>query len=168
MSTVGRRALLLVHLSSLDNYAEFSKDTTGVYDQAWRLAERIAKAVREFRGPVFIVDQGWEFLGEKNDEPRRWLWEELEERPDAQWMQFDEDLHDWDKFLPKLLKKLRRAKVTEVVMGGVWYDPTEGSGCVTATYIYLRQYMKAKVDARLVGCETDYGERGDPKFKYRR
>lgn len=162
------KALLLVHLSSLDNYAEFSKDETGVYDQAWRLAERIAKAAREFRGPLFIVDQNWEFLGEKNDEPRRWLWQELEGRPDAKWMEFDEDLQDWDKFLPKLLKKLQRAGVTEVVMGGVWHDPTEESGCVTTTWVYLRQFMKAKVDPNLVGCETDYGPAGDPNFIYRR
>lgn len=162
------KALVLVHLSSLDNYTDFSKDATGVYDGAWRLAERIGKAAREFRGPVFIVDQNWEFLGEKIDEPRRWLWGELEDIPDVTWMEFDEQFDYWEAFLPKLLIKLQRAGVTEVVMGGVWHDPTLESGCVTRTYLFLKKYMKAKVDKKLVGCEVDYGPRGDPNFMYRK
>lgn len=163
------KALLLVHLSSLDNYAEFSKDATGVYDQAWQLAERIAKAIREFRGPVYIVDQNWSLLREKSSEPRKWLLEEIARtQPDALWIEFDEQLDDWDDFLPELAHKLVKDGVTEVVMGGVWHDPTLESGCVTATFLYLKQFIKAKVDRKLVGCETDYGTRGDPKFVYRR
>lgn len=163
------KALILVHLSSLDNYAEFSFDVTGVYDQAWRLAERIAKAARAFKGPIYIVDQDWIFLGEKNDEPRRWLWEELKRRPDAVWFEFDEDHHDWDVFLPKFLKRLKKDKITQAVMGGVWHDPSLKIGCVTKTYLYLNAYgIKAKVDKSLVGCETDYGPEGDPNFLYRK
>jgi len=165
----GMKALILVHLSSLDNYAEFSFDATGVYDQAWRLAERIAKAAHEFAGPLYIVDQNWKFLGEKNDEPRQWLWNELEVRPDAVWIHFDEDYQDWKVFLPKFLKRLKKDKITQAVMGGVWHDPSLKVGCVTTTYLYLKMNgIKARVDRALVGCETDYGPEGDPNFLFRK
>ena len=166
------KALLLVHLSSLDNYAEFSYDATGSYKQAFELAQRIASAVRRFRGPVYIVDQNWSLLREPSSAPRRWLLEELQRdnriKDNQTWIQFDEQDSDWDEFLPQLAHKLAKDGVTEVAMGGVWHDPTLESGCVTTTYLYLKDFMKAKVDPRLVGCETDYGKRGDPNFIYRK
>lgn len=163
------KALILVHLSSLDNYAEFSFDVTGVYDQAWRLAERIARAVDAFDGPIYIVDQNWIFLGEKNDEPRQWLWSELADPPRATWIHFDEDYQDWDVFLPQFLRRLKKDKITEAVMGGVWHDASLKTGCVTHAYLYLKAHgIKAKVDKSLVGCETDYGPTGDPTFLFRK
>lgn len=166
------KALLLVHLSSLDNYAEFSHDATRRYDKAWRLAERLAKAIRTFQGPVYIVDQMWSLLDEPSSEPRRWLLAEIQEAEargqKVSWIEFDEQLEDWEVFLPNLLERLDRDGITSVRMGGVWHDPTLESGCVSYTYQYLIDHLNATVDKKLVGCETDYGKRGSAGSMFRK
>jgi hypothetical protein len=162
------KALLIVHLSSLDNYAEFSHDELGSYDPAWRLARRLAKAIISFEGPVYIVDQMWSLLPEPSSEPRAWLLQAIGDRKDIVWIEFDEQLADWDAFLPELLERLRRDGISQVRMGGVWHDPTLESGCVSYTWLYLRKHLKATIDKKLVGCETDYGKRGPTDFMYRK
>jgi hypothetical protein len=166
------KALLLVHLSSLDNYAEFSHDVTQRYDKAWHLAERLAKAIRTFQGPVYIVDQTWSLLANPSSEPRRWLLAEIQEAEargqKVSWIEFDEQLEDWEVFLPNLLERLKRDGISEVRMGGVWHDPTLEYGCVTYTWLYLKHHLKATVDRKLVGCETDYGKRGPAGSMYRK
>lgn len=71
------------------------------------------------------------------------------------WIEFDEDVSDWKRFLPSLKRRLSRDHVTNVVVGGVWYDPKLTTGCATEVYLYLAARMPTKVDKRIIGCETD-------------
>jgi hypothetical protein len=138
-----RTALVIVHLSSIDSYAW----TIGG-DKAKQLADRIVRAVRKHEGPVYIIDQFWD--GELRDQ----IAAEVSDVP-VKWIRFDEDVSDWNRFLPSLKRRLARDKVTDAILGGVWYDPNLKEGCATRVYLYLLGTMPAKVDKSLVGCETD-------------
>lgn len=138
-----RTALVIVHLSTIDSYAW----TIGE-EKAWQLADRIIRAVRRHKGPVYIVDQFWD--GPLRDH----IVAEVRDVP-VTWIKFDEDVSDWDRFLSSLKRRLVRDKVTNVVLGGVWYDPKLESGCATRVYLYLLPSIPTKVDKDLVGCETD-------------
>ena len=141
-----RRALVIVHLSTIDSYAW----TVGE-EKAEQLAERIIRAIRKHRGPVYIIDQFWE--GPLRDR----ISAEISDIP-AQWIEFDEDVGDWKRFLPSLKRRLTRDRVTSVVIGGVWFDPKLKEGCATEVYLYLLSSIPSiptKVDKTIVGCETD-------------
>lgn len=138
-----RIALIIVHLSSLDSYAEFVGERA-----AGALAARITTAVRTHSGPIYIIDQGW-------DGPLRNAVVKRMRGVKGRWIHFDEDHDDWNRFLPTLKRQLARDRVDQAVIGGVWYDPEHKSGCATEVYLYLRRVMPTKVDERLVGCETD-------------
>ena len=138
-----QKALVIVHLSSIDSYAW----TVGE-EKAKQLAERIIRAIRKHRGPVFIVDQCW-------DGPlREQIATAISDVP-AKWIEFDEDVGDWKRFLPALKRRLTRDRVTDVVIGGVWFDPKLKEGCATKVYLYLASTIPTKVDKTLVGCATD-------------
>jgi hypothetical protein len=138
-----RRALVIVHLSTIDSYAW----TIGE-EKAAQLADRIIRAVRKHRGPIYIIDQFWE--GPLRDR----IAAEISDIP-AQWIEFDEDVGDWKQFLPSLKRRLTRDRVTNVVIGGVWFDPKLKGGCATEVYLYLLSRLPTKVDKTIVGCETD-------------
>lgn len=138
-----RTALVIVHLSTIDSYAW----TIGE-DKARQLADRIVAAVRKHRGPVYVIDQFWD--GDLRD----YVAAAIAEVP-VKWIKFDEDVSDWNKFLPSLKRRLSRDGVTDVVLGGVWYDPELKEGCATTVYLYLAAAMPTKIDPKIVGCETD-------------
>ena len=138
-----RRALVIVHLSTIDSYAWNIGE-----EKAQQLAERIIRAVRKHRGPVYIIDQFW-------DGPlRSQIVAAISDVP-ATWIEFDEDVGDWKRFLPSLKRRLTRDHVTNVVIGGVWFDPKLKEGCATEVYLYLLSTIPTKVDKTIVGCETD-------------
>jgi hypothetical protein len=138
-----QKALVIVHLSTIDSYAWHVSEA-----KAKALAERIIQAIRKHRGPVYIVDQFWE--GPLRDR----IAAAVSDIP-AKWIEFDEDVGDWKRFLPSLKRRLTRDRVTDVVIGGVWFDPTLKEGCATQVYLYLLSTIPAKVDETLVGCSTD-------------
>jgi hypothetical protein len=138
-----RTALVIVHLSSIDSYAWTIGEA-----KARQLAERLVRAIRKHRGPVFVVDQFW-------DGPlRAQVVASISDVP-AKWIKFDEDEEDWDRFLPALKRRLKRDRVTDVVIGGVWFDPKLEEGCATRVYLYLTPTLPTRVNKDLVGCETD-------------
>ncbi len=137
-------ALVIVHLGSLDSYAEFVDD-----QQAQQLAQRMISAVRKHRGPVYIVDQFWA------DGPLRDQVKAAIAGIPAQWIKFDEDVQRWSAFLPALKRRLTRDHVQSVVIGGIWFDPNLKTGCATEVYLYLLRTLPVRVDKQIVGCETD-------------
>ena len=136
-------ALVIVHVSSVDSYADQIGHAAGE-----RLAKSIIDAVRKHRGPIYIVDQGW-------DGPLENMIKSGVATVPVTWMRFDEDIHDWDTFLPKLKRRLTRDRVGRVVIGGVWYDPTLETGCATTVYLYLLPSFPTEVDKSIVGCFDD-------------
>lgn len=104
--------------------------------------------MRKHKGPVYIVDQFW-------DGPlRQQIMTSIADIP-AKWIKFDEDVESWERFLPSLKRKLARDKVTNVVVGGVWFDPKLEEGCATEVYVYLASLMPTTVNKDIVGCMTD-------------
>lgn len=111
----------------------------------------------EHRGPVYIVDQGWE-LHPQWSRPRKKLLEAIRFRQDIIWIRFDEAEAPWEPFLRELGEMLRKDRVTDVVLGGIWFDPKSKDGCVTQVYNHLQSRFKTKVNRDIVGCETDFEE----------
>lgn len=138
-------ALVIVHLSSLDSFA-FHEGMA----KATRLARNIAAEILSHRGPVIIVDQGWTL--EDDSAPRARLLETIAARPDIHWIRFDEDVEDWAPFIVRLRRELHRRRVTEVIVGGIWYDPRLETGCATEVYLRLRRFFDVTVNPALVGC----------------
>ena len=135
--------LVIVHLSSVDSYAWQVGQEAGE-----RLARSLIEAVRKHKGPVYIIDQGW-------DGPLRdMIKKDVADIP-VTWMRFDEDVQEWATFLPRLKKRLQRDGVTRAVIGGVWYDPTLKEGCATTVYLYLLRSLPVEVDRSIVGCIGD-------------
>jgi hypothetical protein len=135
-------ALVIVHLSSVDSYAWQVGQEAGE-----RLARSIVEAVNKHRGPVYIVDQGWD--GPLQDAIKQAI------VVPVTWMRFDEDVQEWDTFLPRLRNRLKRDGVTRAVIGGVWYDPALKTGCATTVYLYLLRSLPTEVDKSIVGCMGD-------------
>ena len=136
-------ALVIVHVSSVDSYADQIGQEAGA-----RLARSIIEAVRKHRGPVYIVDQGW-------DGPLENMIKSAVVTVPVTWMRFDEDVQDWNTFLPRLKRRLLRDGVGRVVIGGVWYDPTLEWGCATTVYLYLLRSLPTTVNKSIVGCFND-------------
>lgn len=142
----GSVALVIVHLGSVDSYAWQVGQEAGE-----RLARALIEAVRKHRGPVYIVDQGW-------DGPLQTSIKQAIAAVPVTWMQFDEDVQAWDSFLPRLKRRLARDGITRVVIGGVWYDPDLQTGCATTVYLYLLRSLPTEVDKSIVGCIGDIGD----------
>lgn len=136
-------ALVIVHVSSVDSYADQIGQAAGE-----RLARSIIDAVRKHHGPVYIIDQGWGGPLENT------IKSAVADVP-VTWMRFDEDVDDWDTFLPKLKRRLSRQGVGRVVIGGVWYDPALETGCATTVYLYLLRSLPTEVNKSIVGCFDD-------------
>lgn len=151
-----KEALVIVHLSSLDAYTDMSYDAEGHGVHGEELAFEISRAIRTHRGPVYIIDQGWEIEDSRASRPRAELLEEIKSRKDIVWMHFDEADEEWGPFLRELRKRLRDDGVTRARVGGIWYHYDETEGCATEVAVHLRKLMPIKVDPSLVGCESDF------------
>lgn len=170
-------ALVIIHLSSLDSYSDIEKEASGDYTHSYQLASDMAEAVLKHDGPVFIVDQGWLFVGRESRARGSFIEEigvdydqvqKLAEEGDVfeiqtyeqheprriTWIRFDEEYEDWGSFLDFLQKKLKEAKVDKVVLGGLFFESDLSEGCVTFTYKELLKTIPTKVDQGLVGCTS--------------
>jgi hypothetical protein len=178
-------SLVIIHLSSLDSYADIEYEATEDRDGSYDLAFRMADAVVKHQGPVFIVDQGWYGLGRESRPRWRFLdevagreeggidyeqWQKADELEiyqqhgparDITWIKFDEQYSEWDEFLKLLQRLLKKAKTTKVVLGGLFFEHDLSEGCVTATYQFLKTIFPTKVDPGLVGCVNDFYEPGE-------
>lgn len=179
-------SLVIIHLSSLDSYADMEYEATGDREGSYDLAYRMADAVLKHKGPVFIVDQGWYGLGRESRPRWRFLdeigvgvWEKggieyeriqeikelesLHQRGpyrDITWIMFDEQNSEWDKFLKLLRRLLKGEKTEKVVLGGLFFESDLSEGCVTATYKFLKKLFPTRVALDLVGCVSDFYEPG--------
>lgn len=140
-----KQALVIVHLSSLDAFAE----RAGM-GEAEALADRIKRAVLEQNGPVYVIDQKWPFTNWS--EPRYKLVISVQLQREINWIHFEDDMQEWDIFLSHFRTRLKKDKVTSVVLGGVWYDPGGEAGCVSDAYLALKKDFRVSVDETLVGC----------------
>lgn len=147
-------ALIIVHLSSLDAYTSFMREESGHKAHGEELGQELTKAILNHPGPVYIIDQGWD-VGYRESAPREELLEKIKGRKDIRWLHFDEAESGWDDFLPYFKRRLDREGITSAVLGGIWYDPEEESGCVTEVLKNLREIMPVRVDPSIVGCESD-------------
>ena len=144
----GVEALVIVHLSSLDAYT-----ADRGFDEGEALALNISQAILEHDGPVIVVDQGWPFYG-RESRPRQLVLSEIEPRSDKiLWIGFDEAEEDWGPFLSRLKTMLDDFGVTDVVVGGLWFNPTLRSGCASTVYAYLKKRYRAKADPYILGYE---------------
>lgn len=139
------KALVIVHLSSLDAYAE----RAGL-GKAKQLADRLKDAILKWKGPVYVIDQRWPL--NKWSDPRWNLVQEVQLKRDIQWAHFDDSADDWGIFMRHFRTQLIREGVKEVTLGGVWYYPGGESGCVSEIQDVFRRHFKVKVDEDLVGC----------------
>lgn len=174
--------LVIIHLSSLDSYADLEYEATESRDNAYALAFRMAERVLKHQGPVIIVDQGWLFIGRESRPRSRFIDEvglpdedyqtfqsdvdELgvkEQRgPDRDilWLKFDEQYTPWEDFFKVLDQVLQDLDAKKVILGGLFYD--DEGGCVTATYNHLKAIgmpVEAALDA--VGGCGEYFEPGE-------
>lgn len=178
-------SLVIIHLSSLDSYADLEYEATEDREYSYDLAFRMAAAVLKHQGPVFIVDQGWYGLGRESRPRWRFLdeigvgreggmdyeqWQEVDElkthqqhgpERDITWVKFDEQYSEWDKFFRLLTRLLKKAKTAKVVLGGLFFEHDLSEGCVTATYQFLEKLYPTKVALDLVGCISDFYDPGE-------
>jgi hypothetical protein len=131
-------ALVLIHLDSL---ASFHSET----GEGKELASALEYEARTHRGPVIGVVQGWD------ERIARGVVRAIEARDDGLIVEFDEDVSDWDEFLPELLRDVRSMGADSVTVGGVWFDPSGRWGCVNTAADYLSRQMPVVVDGDLVG-----------------
>lgn len=141
------KALVIVHLSSLDAYAE----RTGL-EEAQALADRLKEAVLSWPGPVYVIDQRWP--RSEWSEPRWNLVLAVQLIRDIHWAHFDDTRDDWDLFMRHFRAQLIREGVKDVVLGGIWYHPGGEAGCVAEVSKVFRKHFKVTVDKDLVGCWT--------------
>jgi nicotinamidase-related amidase len=146
------KALVIVHLSSLDSYAAQSREASGSWVYAEELSQELEKAIRKHKGPIFIVDQGWP-MGRRESEYRGGLVSAIARRRNVTWIIFDENVDSWPLFLQKLEAGLKKKRVTSVVLGGVWKE-----GCVQAVFDHLKEHtdLDVCIAPELVGSEEDY------------
>jgi hypothetical protein len=137
------KALVIVHLSSLDAYAE----KAGL-EEAFALADRLKEAILGWDGPVYVIDQRWPRGA--SSEPRWNLVTDVQLRREIRWSHFRDDHDDWNLFMKHFRSELLRAGVKEVVLGGVWYYA--GGGCVADIQQVLKRNLRVTVDKDLVGC----------------
>jgi hypothetical protein len=140
-----KTALVIVHLSSLDAYA----DMFGL-DKAQELAEKMADSVIRHQGPVFVIDQKWPY-NEPYSIPRIWFVRNIQLQTDAKFVHFRDDREEYGFFLRTLGRKLDAEDVGTVVVGGLWHGD-ENIGCVSETAEFLKDYFTVRINPRIVGC----------------
>jgi hypothetical protein len=133
-------ALVLIHLDSLASLQAHSGEGNV-------LASALEYEAKTHEGPVIGVVQGWD------ERIARGVVRAIERRPDGVIIEFDEDVSDWDQFLPLLLATVRSMGADSATVGGVWFDPGGEWGCVNTAADYLAKHMPVVVDDDLVGSE---------------
>lgn len=145
-------ALVITHLSSLDDFAKLAVAIQGDDEAARNRAFNIERAVMKHRGPVFILDQDRPLdADEPASEIRRELMNALRFRTDVQWILFNENVQNWKWFLNRLAVRLLAEGVTDIVIGGFWM----GTDCTSKIHDYLSRGFRVRVRLTLVGCEDD-------------
>lgn len=152
-----KEALVLIHLSSLDSFADMEREVIGGDENSWGLAFRIAKVIEQFQGPIFIGDQQWRFIGPES-RPRARLISKIEKmgQEDITWVHFDEQEEGekgWEDFLRKLGEWLRSNRITRVFLGGLFFKEDLSEGCVTYVYQFLQDRLPVKILHEAVGSE---------------
>lgn len=175
------KALVVVHLSSLDSYTDIEYEATEDRERSYEIAYNLGEEVLKHKGPVIIVDQGWLFIGRESRPRGQFLddvmtredyeafqatepldvYEQLGPHRDITWIKFDEDEAAWADFFPVLDRVLKDRGVKSARLGGVFYEPDLSEGCVTEVYKHLRKLMPVKVEADLVGCVSDFYDPGE-------
>ena len=139
------KALVIVHLSSLDAYTDAFGEQAGA-----RLAYEFYQKIEDFDGPVFIVDQDWPVTGSSG--PRRALYRSLQSltfQKNIYYEHFDEASVEWPAFMEKFREMLKRMGVSHTVIGGIWYDPDLKTGAVTDIYKFFGDVLPSIVDPKI-------------------
>lgn len=114
-------ALVIVHLSSLDSLAWHQRPA------AEALSRNLQAAVTQYPGPVVIIDQKWRPVSAL----RLPIYFAGGQRSEVTYLKHDESRDDpWELLLARLIRRLHRAHVHTVDLGGLWYDPQDREGCV--------------------------------------
>ena len=108
ITTTKCEGLLIVHLSSLDSYTDEKGQKQGE-----RLAFQMVQAICGYPGPVFVTDQGWEYIG-KQCRPRLAVEKALQNHPHVVRFHHDEALHEWDEAMRKLGDLIRATGTTHL------------------------------------------------------
>ena len=125
--------LLLVHLSSLDSYTDEKGQVQGK-----GLGMKMAQAISTYPGPVFVTDQGWEFIG-KQCQPRKIVEEALQKHSCVVRIHHDEAIHEWDEAMQNLGDLIRSYGISHLAIGGIWASSDNSEGCVNETRKLLEQ-----------------------------
>lgn len=156
-----KEALVLIHLSSLDSFTDMEREVTGDSELGFDLAFRIVRTIEKFKGPIFVGDQDWDFVG-RESRPRARLMDGIEQlskrgprewTPRITWVHFDEQEEGeegWRKFLAELDRWLKKNKITRVSLGGLFYEDEKYSGCVNTVFDHLIEKLPVKIDLEVV------------------
>lgn len=175
-----KEALVIIHLSSLDSYTDLEYMATGSRDDSYALAFDLADAVLKHKGPVFVVDQLWRFIGRESRPRGEFLveigvdtetyegwpdsdglsWKQKGPHRDITWIRFDENEQEWGDFLSLLEKEIKDSGATKVTLAGLFYCDKLETGCVTHTYNFLNGKFPTKIARELVGTDYDHYPRG--------
>jgi hypothetical protein len=129
----GPRALLILHLSSLDTYYDIFGG-----DAAEQKADEFIDIIRlsvDAGRPVFVMDKRWP-IDDKTMRPRGYVLKVLDDEALYVWISHDEGEEPWEPTLSYLVGALRLAGVDHVDLIGGWYDPLspafggKDSGCL--------------------------------------
>lgn len=132
-------ALVIVHLDSLDNYERMDREEAMLY------AERLCDAIQS-GGPIYLVSQGWDRPGRA----RREVLGAIHDHGGARFIEFDEAVSPWGPFLAALHRQLKKDRIKNVTVAGLWYDHLGMSGCATEVIKYLSTRMKVTIDTDLL------------------
>ena len=142
-----REALIIVHLSDLDNYTW----ECGLHD-GHNMAQALARAVDNYEGLLIATNQQ-KPLHPTYSGPREVVLQALRRRTLVVMIAHDERIDGWEKPLRQIEEKLREHAVSHVVLGGFEYRPGEPfPGCVLETKRLLEeQGFVCRVDEKLCG-----------------
>lgn len=150
----GKEALVIIHLSSLDSYTHTAKEA-GDRSLGDLLADALITEIQNHRGPIYIVDQGWD-PDRPESRPRLRVLNALKKK--VTWIHFDEAEQDWDEFENDVVRILNRDGVKDVVLAGVWLRKDLSSGCVSEAYLRLSKHFETRINERICGLEEDIDE----------
>jgi hypothetical protein len=129
-------ALIIVHLSSIENYLSFFGA-----DAALELAACIKIGIITHPGPVLIMDQDDETsLSQAGKELRSFILDARHYHPESFTLLHHDELQDaapWEEGMQPIIHQLREWGVKRVRLGGFWASRSGQSGCVHETYRQL-------------------------------